>query len=90
MTRPAVRLIRRNDTHRLIPSQYSEGGDSVLAQIADNITANLRGPLLMNPSSRLCKQMVLSEDYPTRYPIFSMPPVCQPVQAEAQSEAIPA
>lgn len=36
MTLPAVRLIRQNDTHRLIPSQYSEGGDSVLAQIADD------------------------------------------------------
>ncbi len=31
---PAVRLIRQNDTHRLIPSKYSEGGESVLAQIA--------------------------------------------------------
>lgn len=36
MTLPAVRLIRRNDTHRLIPSRYGEGGDSVLAQIADD------------------------------------------------------
>lgn len=36
MTLPAVRLIRQNDTHRLIPSQYSEGGDTVLAQIADD------------------------------------------------------
>jgi hypothetical protein len=34
VTLPAVRLIRRNDTHRLIPSHYSDGGDSVLAQIA--------------------------------------------------------
>ena len=36
MTLPAVRLIRQNDTHRLIPSKYSEEGDSVLAQIADD------------------------------------------------------
>ena len=36
MTLPAVRLIRQNDTHRLVPSHYSEGGDSVLAQIADD------------------------------------------------------
>ena len=34
------------------------------------VTANLRGPLLMNHRTRLCKQLVLSEDYPTRYPIF--------------------
>jgi len=33
---PAVRLIRQNDTHRLIPSKYSDDGDSVLAQIADS------------------------------------------------------
>lgn len=36
MTLPAVRLIRRNDTHRLIPSKYGQDGDSVLAQIADD------------------------------------------------------
>jgi len=35
------------------------------------VTANLRGPLLMNPRTRLCKQLVLAEDYPTRYPVFS-------------------
>ncbi|HEX2055469.1 MAG TPA: flagellar assembly protein FliW [Nitrospiraceae bacterium] len=35
------------------------------------ITANLRGPLIMNPHSRLCKQIVLSEDCPTRYPLFT-------------------
>lgn len=37
------------------------------------MTANLRGPLLMNPRTRLCKQLVLTEDYPTRYPVFSAP-----------------
>ena len=37
------------------------------------VTANLRGPLLMNPRTRLCKQLVLTEDYPTRYPVFSCP-----------------
>ena len=36
MTLPQVRLIRRNDTHRLIPSRYAEGGASVLAEIADD------------------------------------------------------
>ncbi len=36
MTLPDSRLIRRNDTHRLIPSRYFDGGDSVLAEIADN------------------------------------------------------
>lgn len=54
------------------------------------ITANLRGPLVLNPQTRLCKQMVLSDDYPTRYPIFSMPVMRLPMEVESQSEAIPA
>ncbi|WP_315830973.1 RES family NAD+ phosphorylase [Bradyrhizobium prioriisuperbiae] len=33
---PPTTLVRRNDTHRLIPSKYSEGGDSVLTRIADD------------------------------------------------------
>jgi hypothetical protein len=33
---PRVQLIRQNDTHRLIPSKYSENGDSVLVRIADD------------------------------------------------------
>ena len=36
MTLPRTRLVRQNDTHRLIPSKYSEGGASVLARIADD------------------------------------------------------
>lgn len=35
------------------------------------VTANLRGPLVMNPDSRLCKQLVLSDECPTRYPLFA-------------------
>ena len=31
---PPVRRLARRDTHRLIPSKYSEGGDSVLTRIA--------------------------------------------------------
>ncbi|MBD0315202.1 MAG: flagellar assembly protein FliW [Nitrospiraceae bacterium] len=37
------------------------------------ITANLRGPLLLNTRTRLCKQLVLSDDVPTRYPLFPVP-----------------
>lgn len=33
---PATALVRRNDTHRLVPSQYRDGGRSVLASIATN------------------------------------------------------
>ena len=35
---PPSGLLRRNDTHRLIPSKYSEVGDSVLIRIADDDT----------------------------------------------------
>ena len=33
---PPTALVRQNDTHRLIPSKYSAGGDSVLARISDD------------------------------------------------------
>lgn len=36
MILPEVRLVRRNDTHRLIPSKYGDGGASVLVRIADD------------------------------------------------------
>jgi hypothetical protein len=36
VTLPRTSLVRQNDTHRLIPSKYSEGGASVLARIADD------------------------------------------------------
>ena len=35
MSLPPTTLVRRNDTHRLIPSKYSDG-ESVLARIADD------------------------------------------------------
>ena len=33
---PPIALVRQLDTHRLIPSRYSAGGDSVLARVADD------------------------------------------------------
>jgi RES domain-containing protein len=36
VTLPRVHLIRQYDTHRLIPSKHSEGGESVLAEIAED------------------------------------------------------
>lgn len=36
MTLPPITLLRQNDTHRLIPSKYSEQGESVLMRIADD------------------------------------------------------
>jgi flagellar assembly factor FliW len=50
------------------------------------ITANLRGPLLMNPRTRLCKQLVLSDEFPTRHPLF---PVTAPNSTRA-SQPVPA
>ncbi len=43
------------------------------------ITGNLRGPLVMNPRSRLCKQVVLADDCPTRYPLFTQSSSSAPV-----------
>ena len=36
MKLPPRRLVRRFDTHRLIPSKYSAGAESVLVRIADD------------------------------------------------------
>lgn len=51
---------------------------SVLLTIPSNdptgITANLRGPLLMNLRTKFCKQLILSDNYPTRFPLFSYKP----------------
>ena len=54
------------------------------------VTANLRGPLLMNPRTRLCKQLVLAEDYPTRYPVFSASIHAESGLISAHAEAVPA
>ena len=57
------------------------------------VTANLRGPLIMNHRTRLCKQLVLPEDLPTRYPLFAASPAAtaqstsRPPQASARSAA---
>ena len=48
------------------------------------VTANLRGPLLMNLRTKLCKQLVLSEEFPTRHPLFPTP---MPQSAEAPKSA---
>ena len=73
-----------------------KGGDndelvvSVLLTIPSSdptgITANLRGPLLMNPRTKLCKQLILSDSYPTRFPLFAnMPPSGTPSKEQPSS-----
>lgn len=37
----------------------------------DGTTANLRGPVLVNMQTRTGKQVVLAEDLPTRFPVFT-------------------
>ncbi len=51
------------------------------------ITANLRGPLLMNPRTNLCKQLILSDSYPTRFPLFAGQPSAAPAPSTTQSSA---
>ena len=41
MILPRTSLVRQNDTHRLIPSKFSDGGASVLLRVADD-TAHLQ------------------------------------------------
>jgi RES domain len=36
MTLPPVSLVRQDDTHRLIPSKYSDSNESVLVRLVDN------------------------------------------------------
>lgn len=38
------------------------------------MTANLRGPILVNPRTRLAKQVILQEEWPVRYPLFPTHP----------------
>ena len=55
-----------------------------------SVTANLRGPVLMNLRTRLCKQLVLPEVYPTRYPVFQVPRHAEHSQSFPLAEAISA
>lgn len=49
------------------------------------ITANLRGPLLMNPRTKLCKQLILSDSYPTRFPLFANTPPASSASCHASA-----
>jgi flagellar assembly factor FliW len=65
---------------------------SVLLTIPSNdptgITANLRGPLLMNPRTKLCKQLILSDSYPTRFPLFSHQPSAETLAPKPVASAV--
>lgn len=51
------------------------------------ITANLRGPLLISHKTRLGKQLVLSEELPTRHPLFPVSPPSREAPTGAQPAA---
>lgn len=65
---------------------------SVLLTIPSNdptgITANLRGPLLMNHRTKLCKQLILSDSYPTRFPLFAPQPSTSTASTPPTSSAV--
>lgn len=47
------------------------------------ITANLRGPLVISHKTKLGKQLVLSEEFPTRHPLFPVSGFPSPEPAPA-------
>jgi flagellar assembly factor FliW len=51
------------------------------------MTANLRGPLLMNQHTKLCKQLVLSDEYPTRHPLFPATATADSAHCLAQAQS---
>lgn len=42
------------------------------------MTANLRGPVVVNAGTRTAKQLILREEYPTRAPVLQEEPACSP------------
>jgi flagellar assembly factor FliW len=40
----------------------------------DRTTANLKAPIVMNPATRLARQILTAEDYPIRYPLSELQP----------------
>jgi flagellar assembly factor FliW len=73
--------IRMEDLHSLNTDNINEIVTMVIVTIPDDpyrMTANLRGPLLINLKSRLAKQQILIEDtYTTRHLIISRPELIQ-------------
>jgi flagellar assembly factor FliW len=51
------------------------------------ITANLRGPLLISHRTKLAKQLVLSGEFPTRHPLFPASPPSSGVPTDVQPTA---
>lgn len=74
MTLPPVTLARHYDTHRLIPSKYSEGGDSVLTRIAaDDVHLQDIFDLDHATNDRLLGEHDLLPGIDTRELVFGVP-----------------
>lgn len=78
----------------LMEIKARQGEELVLAVILtipsndpSRITANLRGPLLISHKTKLGKQLVLSEEFPTRHAVF---PVSSSQSAEVPQASVPA
>lgn len=52
-----------------------------------SVTANLRGPLVINPRTKLGKQVVLADGFPTRHALFSSPAAPAPGANSLQETA---
>jgi len=74
MSLPGTNLIRQYDTHRLIPSKYSEGGETVLVRIASS-DADMAAIFDLDNSTndRLLAENDLSPGIDTHELIFGVP-----------------
>ncbi len=67
--------LREEDVRDLGGSTEAEFGVFVILTVrsaeADGMTANLRGPVIVNERTRIGKQVVLAEELPTRFPVLA-------------------
>lgn len=52
---------------------------------ASRMTANLRGPVIVNAGSRMAKQLILREEYPTRAPVLHEEPALPVIPGQSIS-----
>lgn len=74
MALPPVTLLRQVDTHRLVPSRYAPGGESVLAAIADD-DAHLRAIVELDAATndRVLAQHALRPGIGVEELVFAVP-----------------
>lgn len=57
---------------------------TIPASDPEHMTANLRGPVVVNARTRIAKQLILRDDHPTRAPVFDQ----RPLQADSAGQSI--